>query len=68
MMARKKLQKRSKLLSLRLPEEDVRRILNLLTEELDVWDAGSSDHEDIVLLIAWIESETGIKKRAKHKR
>ena len=46
-----------------LPEEYWCRILNLLTEELDVWEPKSADHKQIRAMIFQIESQTGIKKK-----
>jgi len=46
-----------------LPEVYWRRILNLLTEELEVWEPKNADHKRIRAMIFQIESQTGIKKK-----
>ena len=40
-----------------------RRILNLLTEELEVWEPTSGDCADILATILMIETQTGIRKK-----
>jgi len=46
-----------------LEEEQWKRVLNLLNEELEVWGALSSDYAQIEIIIGVIETRTGIKKK-----
>jgi len=50
--------------SVHLPRVCWIRILNLLTEELDVWEKESPDYNQIDAMISAIEAETGIRKKA----
>jgi hypothetical protein len=49
--------------SVQLPEGEWRRILNLLDEELGVWEAESEESIRILRTMRAIESQTGIRKK-----
>jgi len=49
--------------SVQLPEGEWRRILNLLDEELGVWEAESEESIRILRTMRVIESQTGIRKK-----
>jgi len=48
-----------------LHESTLKMILNLLTEELDVWEVNSPERSEILSTIAIIEWQTGIQKKSR---
>ena len=50
-------------IEVRLIDPYWRRILNLLNEELDVWDKESIDYSQVYDIIVRIEMQTGIRKK-----
>jgi len=46
-----------------LDKSEWRRILNLLTEELDVWEPSSTEYRKLIFTIWKITDSTGIQKK-----